>query len=57
VSVAAERPLSPSPGEIAFGADLIAGRLDELARQISGDYRGRALVLVPRSSWPTCRAG
>jgi hypoxanthine phosphoribosyltransferase len=46
VSVAAERPLSPSPGELAFGADLIAGRVDELARQISGDYRGRALVLV-----------
>ena len=44
--MAAER-LLPSPGEIAFGADLIAGRLDELARQISGDYRGRDLVLVP----------
>jgi hypoxanthine phosphoribosyltransferase len=43
--VAAER-LLPSPGEIAFGADLIAGRIDELARQISGDYRGRDLVLV-----------
>jgi hypoxanthine phosphoribosyltransferase len=46
VSVAAEKLLTPSPGEIAFGADLIAGRLDELARQISGDYRGRDLVLV-----------
>ena len=43
--MAAER-LLPSPGEIVFGADLIAGRLDELARQISGDYRGRDLVLV-----------
>lgn len=44
--MAAEKLLTPSPGEIAFGADLIAGRLDELARQISGDYRGRDLVLV-----------
>ena len=44
--MAAENLLTPSPGEIAFGADLIAGRLDELARQISGDYRGRDLVLV-----------
>ena len=44
--MAAEHLLTPSPGEVAFGADLIAGRLDELARQISGDYRGRDLVLV-----------
>jgi hypoxanthine phosphoribosyltransferase len=46
VSVAAEQLAPPEPGEIAFGGELIAARLDELARQISGDYRGRELVLL-----------
>jgi hypoxanthine phosphoribosyltransferase len=46
VSVAVEQLALPEPGEVVFGKELIAGRLDELARQISGDYRGRDLVLL-----------
>jgi hypoxanthine phosphoribosyltransferase len=46
VSVAVEQLALPEPGEVVFGRELIAGRLDELARQISGDYRGRDLVLL-----------
>jgi hypoxanthine phosphoribosyltransferase len=46
VSVAAELLSIPEPGEIVFGRDLIASRVDELARQISGDYRRRDLVLL-----------
>ncbi len=46
MSVAAQRLESPEPGEIAFGRDLIASRVAELAHQISGDYRGRDLVLL-----------
>jgi hypoxanthine phosphoribosyltransferase len=46
VSVAAERLTVPEPGEVAFSSDLIASRVAELARQISGDYRNRDLVLL-----------
>jgi len=46
VSVAAEELVQPSPGEVAFSADLIAARVRELGRQITGDYRGRDLVLL-----------
>jgi hypoxanthine phosphoribosyltransferase len=46
VSVAAELLSIPEPGEVVFGRDLIASRVDELARQISGDYRSRDLVLL-----------
>lgn len=46
MSVAAELLSIPEPGEVVFGRDLIASRLDELARQISGDYRSRDLVLL-----------
>jgi hypoxanthine phosphoribosyltransferase len=46
VSVAVEQLALPEQGEVVFGKELIAGRLDELARQISGDYRGRDLVLL-----------
>jgi hypoxanthine phosphoribosyltransferase len=46
VSVAAERLSVPEPGEVVFGRELIASRVRELARQISGDYRGDDLVLL-----------
>jgi hypoxanthine phosphoribosyltransferase len=46
VSVAAERLTLPEPGEVAFGRELIASRVGELGRQISGDYRSRDLVLL-----------
>jgi hypoxanthine phosphoribosyltransferase len=46
VSVTAERLEAPAPGEVVFSSGLIAGRVDELARQISGDYRGRGRELV-----------
>ncbi len=46
MSVAAELLSIPEPGEVVFGRDLIASRVDELARQISGDYRSRDLVLL-----------
>ena len=41
MSVTAEQLVPPAPGDVAFSAGLIADRVDELARQISGDYRGR----------------
>ena len=46
MSVTAERLEAPAPGEVVFSSGLIAGRVDELARQISGDYRGRGRELV-----------
>jgi len=46
VSVAAELLPIPEPGEVVYGRDLIASRVAELGHQISGDYRGRDLVLL-----------
>ena len=46
MSATAEELAPPSPGEVVFGADLIASRVGELGRQIAGDYRGRDLVLL-----------
>jgi hypoxanthine phosphoribosyltransferase len=37
---------APEPSEVAFGRELIAARVDELARQIAGDYRTRDVVLL-----------
>ena len=46
MSVAAELLPIPEPGEVVYGRDLIASRVAELGHQISGDYRGRDLVLL-----------
>jgi len=46
VSAAAAELVTPAPGEVVFGAELIAARVAELGRQITGDYRGRDLVLL-----------
>jgi len=46
VSAVAKELAPPAPGEVVFGADLIASRVAELGRQITGDYRGRDLVLL-----------
>jgi hypoxanthine phosphoribosyltransferase len=46
VTVAVETVAQPEPGEIVYSAGLIAARVAELGRRISGDYHDRNLVLV-----------
>ena len=46
MTVAVETVAQPEPGEIVYSAGLIAARVAELGRRISGDYHGRNLVLV-----------
>jgi hypoxanthine phosphoribosyltransferase len=46
VTVTVETVAQPEPGEIVYSAGLIAARVAELGRRISGDYHDRNLVLV-----------
>ena len=46
MTVAVETVAQPEPGEIVYSAGLIAARVAELGRRISGDYHDRNLVLV-----------
>ena len=46
MTVAVETVVQPEPGEIVYSAGLIAARVAELGRRISGDYHDRNLVLV-----------
>jgi len=46
VTVAVETAAQPEPGEVVYCAGLIAARVAELGRRISGDYHDRNLVLV-----------
>ena len=46
MTVAVETVAQPEPGEVVYSAGLIAARVAELGRRISGDYHDRNLVLV-----------
>ncbi|MDX6549887.1 MAG: hypoxanthine phosphoribosyltransferase [Gaiellales bacterium] len=46
MTVTVETVAQPEPGEIVYSAGLIAARVAELGRRISGDYHDRNLVLV-----------
>ena len=46
MTVAVETVAQPEPGEVVYSAELIAARVAELGRRISGDYHDRSLVLV-----------
>ena len=46
MTVAVETVAQPEPGEVVYSSELLAARVAELGRRISGDYRDRSLVLV-----------
>jgi hypoxanthine phosphoribosyltransferase len=46
VTLAVEPIAQPEPGQVVYSAELLAGRVAELGRRISGDYHDRGLVLV-----------
>ncbi len=46
MTVAVEQLAQPEPGEIVYSAGLIADRVAELGRRVSGDYHDRNLVLL-----------
>ena len=46
MNAAVEAITRPEPGEVVYSAELLAARVAELGRRVSGDYHDRNLVLV-----------